>query len=124
MGSKITQSIREKPPHGHLPVHHARGILYLRPKDKDISDLVQLGFYLCLRSCEYTKCTGHHRTVQFLPLLEFVFFIGDHLIPANAPVKDFQHATQIVLTLDNHKNAIRGETVSHFRSDSPEACPV
>ena len=25
----------------------------------------------------YTKCTGHRRTVQFRPLMDFVFFVGD-----------------------------------------------
>ena len=32
-----------------------------------ITDLIQLGFYFCLRSCEYNKRTGHHRTFQFRP---------------------------------------------------------
>ena len=93
------------------------------PKTCHISDLVQLGFYLCIRSCKYTKCTGHRRTGQFLPLLEFVFFVRDHLLPADALIDHFQHATQIFLTLDNQNNAIRGDTFSYFRSDSPEACP-
>ena len=56
--------------------------------------------------------------------MDFVFFVGDRLLPADAPIEQFQHATQIVLTLDNQKNAIRGESVSHFRSESAAACPV
>ena len=51
-----------------------------------------------------------------------MFFIGDHLIPADAPIEQFQHATQIVLTLDNQRNSIRGETISNFRSESLAAC--
>ena len=68
--------------------------------------MVVLGFYFCLRSCKYTKCTGHHRTVQFRPLLDFVFFVGDALLPFNASIKRFQHAAQIFVTLNNQKNFI------------------
>ena len=91
------------------------------PKAHHIANLVQLGFYLCPRFCEYTKCIGHRWTVQFRLLLDFVFFVGDILLPVDAPIENFHQATQIVLTLDNQKNFIRGETVSHFRSESPNA---
>ena len=78
------------------------------PKTRNVSDLVQLGFYFCLRSCEYTKCIGHCRTVQFRPLLEFVFLVRDYLLFTEVLIKQFQHITQIVLTLDNYKNSIQG----------------
>ena len=77
-------------------------------KTCQVAHLVILGFYFCLKSCEYTKCTSHQRTVQFRPLMDFVFSVGDRLLPADAPIEQFQHATQIFLTLDNQKNAIRG----------------
>ena len=94
------------------------------PKSHHISDLVQLVFYICLSLCEYTKFTGHRRTVQLQTLLDFFFFIGDQIVPVDAPIEHFQNITQIVLTLDNQKNTIRGDTVSHFLSESPTACPV
>ena len=53
-----------------------------------------------------------------------MFFVGDYLLPADAPIEHFQHIIQIVLTLDNQKNSIPGETVYHFRSESHAACPV
>ena len=56
--------------------------------------------------------------------MEFVFFMGDQILPADAPTEHFQHATQIILTLGNQKNAIQGQSVSHFRSDLASACPV
>ena len=46
-------------------------------KTRHVANLVKLGFYFCLRSCKYTKCTVHCRTVQVRPLLEFVLFVGD-----------------------------------------------
>ena len=57
-------------------------------------------------------------TVQLRSLIEFVFFVGDFLLPGDAPAEHFRRATQIVLTLDNQKNAIRAKNVSHFRSKS------
>ena len=90
----------------------------------DLADLFILGFYLCLRSYEYTKYTAHCRTVQFCPLMYFVFFDGDTLLHPDASIGWFENVTQTVLTLDNQKNAIRGETVSHFRLECPADFPV
>ena len=81
---------------------------------RHVTKLVQLGFYFCLRYCEFTKCTGHLQTVHFRPLLDFVFFVGDELLPADTSIEYFQNAIQIVLALDNQKNEIQGESVSHF----------
>ena len=54
-----------------------------------ISDLVTIGLYFYLQSYEYTKCTGHRRVVQFRLLMDFVFFVGDFLLPGDAPAKHF-----------------------------------
>ena len=53
-----------------------------------------------------------------------MFFVNNTLLSPYASIGSFQHTTQIVITLDNQKNAIRGETASNFRSDSSEACTV
>ena len=45
-------------------------------------------------------------------------------LPPYTPIGWSEHVTQIVLTLDNQKSAIRGETVSHFISECLAACPV
>ena len=89
-----------------------------------IYNLFVLGFYFCLRPCEYNKCTSHYRTVKFHPLLEFVIYDGEDLTPTDAPIKRLQHVTHIVLTLDNQKNTIRGETVSHLQLESLVACAL
>ena len=47
------------------------------PKTRHIAGLVKLGFYFCLRSCEYTKCTDHRRIVHFRPFMDFILFVGD-----------------------------------------------
>ena len=56
--------------------------------------------------------------------MDFVFFVGDFLLPGDAPAEHFRHATQIFITINNQKNVIRGKTVSHFRSESAAACLV
>ena len=45
-----------------------------------IANLVTIGFYFCLRSCKYMKCTGHRRTVQFRPLMDLVLFVRNFLL--------------------------------------------
>ena len=75
-------------------------------KTPHISDLVQPGSYFCLRSYEYTKCTGHRREFLFRPVLDFVFFFRDILLTVDPPINHFHRATQIFLTLDNQKNFI------------------
>ena len=94
------------------------------PRIHYIVDLITIGFYFCLRFCKYTKFNGHRQTVQFRPLMDFVFFVGDFLLPGDAPADHFCHATQIVITLNNQKNSICGETAYHFRSDSSPTCSV
>ena len=111
-------------PPQHRPLHRVRRQISLHQKTRHTADLVVLGFYFCLRSCKYLKCTGYRRIVQFRPLMDLVFFVRDILLPQDAPIGWFECVTQISLTLDNHKNAIRGETISHFRSECPSACPV
>ena len=84
------------------------------PKIRQVSVLVTLGFYFCLQLCEYTKCTRHCIKFQFCTLVDFFFFGGGQLLPDDAPIEHFQLDTQIILTLDNQKNVIRVELVSHF----------
>ena len=42
----------------------ARGVSSI-PKDQCLADLLKVGMYFCLRSCEYTKTNLHLRTTQF-----------------------------------------------------------
>ena len=56
--------------------------------------------------------------------MDLFFFVGKGLLSDDSPIEHFHHATQIVLTLENEKNVIRGESVSHFQSESETACPV
>ena len=84
----------------------AAGAYTSDPKAHHIAEMVQLGFSLCLRYCEYTNCIDHCQTVNFRPLLDFMFFIRDSLIPMDSPIEHFHQATKIFLTLENQKNYI------------------
>ena len=53
-----------------------------------------------------------------------MFFVGDTLLPPDDPIGSFQHATEIIIILNNQQNDIQGETVSHFRFEYSEYCPV
>ena len=71
----------------------AEAAIYSATRAHHISDLVTITFYFCLQSCKYTKCTGHRRTVQSWPLVDFVLFVGGFLLPGDTPVEHFRHAT-------------------------------
>ena len=70
---------------------------------QQISNLVVSGFYFCLWSCDYTKCTGHLRANHFRPLLDFVLFVGDTLLPPDASIKQSQHAHTKILQVYGHQ---------------------
>ena len=125
MGSKTPPVRREKAtPLGIVHSIVAKAATSSDTRAHHIVDLVVIGFYFCLRSCEYTKCTGHRWTVQLRPFMDLVFFVGDFLLPRDASAEHFRQAAQMFITFDNQKNAIRGETDSHFRSESAAVCPV
>ena len=70
------------------------------------------------------KFTDHFRAVQFRRLVDFMFFVRDFLLPGDALPITSAMLTHIVIIIDNQKNAICGETVSHFRYESAAACSV
>ena len=55
--------------------------------------------------------------------MHFVYLSGLYS-PRGRPHRAFRHVTQIVITLDNQKDAISGETVSNFHSECASAIPV
>ena len=99
----------------------AAGAYTSDPKAHHITNLVQLGLCFCLSYCKYTNCTGPSHKIQFRTLLDSVLFIGYNLLPVDAPIEHFYQANYIVIILDNQKNTIRGETISHFQSYSTAA---
>ena len=77
------------------------------PKDWSLVDLVQIGLYFCLGSCEYTKTNSHRRTTQFRPR-DMQFKDTRGTIPFDAPDSHFLQALFVTLFLDTQKNSVRG----------------
>ena len=81
------------------------------PKNQCLADLVQIGLYFCLRSCEYTKTNSHQRTTQFR-LRDIQFQDGRCTITFDAPASRLLNALVVTLFLNTQKNYFRRETIS------------
>ena len=93
------------------------------PKDRCLADLVQIGLYFCLRSCEYTKTNSHRRKTQFcLRSIQFQDSLGT--VPFDVPDSHFLNALVVTLFLDKQKNYVRGESISMDNTRLPLGYPV
>jgi hypothetical protein len=86
------------------------------------ADLIWLAFFFLLRPSEYTIAgtNPHPFTLADVRLWQHTTPID----PLSAPAQVLQSATFVVLIFTNQKNAVRGETVGHGRSQVSTACPV
>ena len=105
-----------------LVVAAFRGTSY-NPKDQYLADLVQIGLYFFLRSCEYTKTNSHRRTTKFsLRDIQFQDYCG--AIPFNNSVFRFLNELLVTLFLDTQKKSFRGESISMENTCLLLVCPV
>ena len=93
------------------------------PKDWCLADLVQIGLYFCLRSCEYTKTNSHRRTTQFC-LRDMQFQDTRGSIPFDAPDSRFLLALVVTLFLETQKNSVSCKSISMENTCLPSGCPV
>ena len=87
MGRSLTHNLKiygiEEPPNtkykaAHFGIIHAimsESAKYTNQKTHHVDNMVQLGFYFCLRSCYYTNYTRHLCTVKFCKITDFLFFV-------------------------------------------------
>ena len=94
-----------------------------RPKDQCLADLVQIGLYLCLRLCEYTKTNSRRRTTQFR-LRDILFQDACGAIPLDSPASRFLNALVVILFLDTQKYSIRVNSISMDLTCLLLGCPV
>ena len=83
------------------------------PKDWCLADLVQIGFYFSLRSCEYTKTNLHRRTTQFR-LRDMQSKDTRGTIPFDAPDSLFLQSLVMTLFLDT-QNILSGASPSPWK---------
>ena len=69
------------------------------PKAQYMADLIQIGLFFYLRSCEYTK-TGLHRRITQFCFWGMQFHNAAGVIPGDAPDKDFLEAWATTLFLN------------------------
>ena len=92
------------------------------PKDQCLADLVQIGLYFCLRSCEY-KTNSHRRTTQFR--LRGIQFQDVHgAIPFDSPDSRFLNVLVVTLFLYTQKNSVCGESISIELTRLLLSCPM
>ena len=80
-------------------------------KSQCTADLIQIGLFFCLRSCEYTKTGSHRCTTQFC-FWDMQFHNAAGIIPGDVLDQDFLDAWAITLFLDTQKNYIQVESTS------------
>ena len=93
------------------------------PKDWCLSDLVQIGLYFCLRSCEYTK-TNSHRCTTIFCLRDIQFQDTRGSIPFDTSDSRFLQALVVTLFLDTQKHSVRGKYISMENTCLPFGCPI
>ena len=113
---------QKKPVPRGVAVADARGASS-NPNDQFLADLVQIGLYFCLRSCEYTKTNSHRRTTQFR-LRDIQFQDAYGAISFDALASRFLNALVVTFFLDTQKNSVRGESISMENTHLILGCPV
>jgi hypothetical protein len=91
------------------------------PEDKCIMQLLTVGYFFAMRSCEYCTVQGTRRT-KIIRLQGIRFFLGKRLLPHNSP--NLHHATSVKVTFEFQKNDSRNESVTAHRTFHPTMCPV
>jgi hypothetical protein len=91
------------------------------PTDKNITQLLIVGFFFAMRSCEYCSTPGTRRT-KIIRLKGIKFYLGKKLLPHNSPI--LHKATSVTLLFEYQKNDSRNETVTAHKTYHPFLCPV
>ena len=87
-----------------------------RPEAPVIANMLVMGYFFLLRPGEYTYCSQHNFPFR----LQDVTFVTPkgQLNAATAPVTDLRQASRVLLYLDNQKNGVRGQSITH--GDTPD----
>ena len=82
-----------------------------------IARLCAVAFYYLLRVGEYTVTGRADTLTQQFRLRDVTFRIGARIIPQTAPLAALKLATSATLTINNQKNGVRNQAISHDASD-------
>ena len=81
------------------------------PKVQCTAELIQIGLFFCLWSCEYTKTVSCRHTTQ-LRFWYMQFHNDTGVIPGVTPDQTFLDSWATTLFLDTQENCVRGESIS------------
>lgn len=84
-----------------------------------IARLCTVAFYYLLRVGEYTVTGRSDTLTQQFRLQDVTFRSGARIIPQTAPLEALRQATSATLTINNQKNGVRNQAISHDASSDP-----
>ena len=92
------------------------------PAASVLANMLVMGYFFLLRPGEYTCCSEHNFPFR----LQDVTFVTPkgQLNAATAPVTDLRQATRVLLYLDNQKNGVRGQSITHGDTPDPALSPL
>ena len=105
-------------------VRHACSALQASPPPQApcLANLLVIGYFFLLRPGECTHCAQHNHPFR----LQDVTFVTPQgqMNAATAPVRSLHQATRVLLYLDNQKNGVRGQAITHGDTSDPDLSPL
>jgi hypothetical protein len=89
--------------------------------DKALCELFIGAFFFAMRSCEYVKVLGYHKT-KLLALQNISFFKGKRLL--NHTDKLLHLADCVLITFKLQKKETKNDIITQHKSSDPILCPV
>ena len=86
---------------------------------RHIARLCTVAFYYLLRVGEYTVTGRSDTLTQQFRLMDVTFRDGARIIPQSAPIQTLKAATSATLTINNQKNGVRNQAISHDAANDP-----
>ena len=86
-----------------------------------ITDMICIAFFFLMRPGEYTKTSDDTP----FKMQDVKLFIGPvPLDPSTATNAQFEAVTAVSITFTDQKNGVKGEVITHGRTEHPRTCPT
>ena len=93
-----------------------------RPREKARAILLGGAVFFCKRSCEYSKTPREEQKTRTTRPMDIAIRVGAYELPHD---HEFLHLGESVsITFGPQKTEVQDETITQYRSDDPELCPV
>ena len=88
-----------------------------------ITELVIMGYFYAMRSCEFTRTPQRGRT-KLIRLRGIVFRDANNVEIDNTDGRRRADAERVTVTFENQKNGLKMDRRTHQRTSDPALCPV